>query len=193
MRYSDAEKETSSARRTISRTRQITFVALAAAILCILGPVSIPLPFSPVPISLGLFGIYISVYLLGMKWGTVACLIYILLGLAGLPVFVGFTGGAEKLFGPTGGYIIGYLFAAYLSGFFIDNFEQNRLLHFAGMLLGTAVCYAFGTLLLAHQASMSFSAALLAGVIPFIPGDLAKIVLALVIGPKLRSAVRRIR
>lgn len=177
----------------MNHTKRITFVALSAAVICILSPFTIPLPFSPVPLSLTILTIYLGVYILGMKWGTAACLIYILLGLAGLPVFSGFTGGPSKLFGPTGGYIIGYVLAAVLSGLFIDRFENKRLMHIPGMVLGTAACYLLGTAWLAHQASMSFSAALWAGVIPFIPGDVLKIICAILLGPVLRQAVRTLR
>lgn len=169
--------------------KRIAFIGLAAAIICVLGPLSIPLPFSPVPISLTIFAVYIAVYALGMKWGTVACIVYILLGLVGLPVFSGFTGGAAKLLGPTGGYIIGFLFVALLSGLFIDKFK-NRPMSIVGMVLGTAVCYFFGTVWLAYQAGMTFEAALWAGVIPFIPADAVKIVIAILVGPQLRKALR---
>ncbi len=177
----------------MNQTRRITYVALVAAALCILSPLTIPLPFSPVPLSLTILVIYLGVYVLGMKWGTAACLIYILIGLTGIPVFAGFTGGPAKLFGPTGGYIIGYLFVALFSGLFIDRFETRRLLHIPGMVLGTGVCYLLGTAWLAHQASMSFEAALWAGVIPFLPGDVLKIIAALLLGPVLRRAVRTLR
>lgn len=175
-----------------SRIKKMTFIALAAAFLCVLGPVSVPLPISPVPVSLGLFAIYAAVYSLGMKHGTYAVCIYILLGLIGLPVFSGFAGGAGKLLGPTGGYIIGYVFASAISGYFIDKFENRRLVHAAGMLLGTAVCYFFGTLWLAYQGGMTFETALFAGVIPFIPADCVKIAAAAAVFPKLREALKRI-
>ena len=178
---------------TMRNTKKITFIALSAAVICILGPLSIPLPISPVPLSLTILAIYFGVYILGMKGGTASCAIYILLGLAGLPVFSGFTGGAGKLLGPTGGYIIGYLFVALLSGLLIDRFPQNRGMHFLGMLSGTTVCYLFGTVWLAFQAGMTFTAALFAGVIPFLPADLLKMLLALILGPKLRTAIRKIR
>ena len=181
------------AKMQLTKTKLITFIALAAAIICVVGPLSIPLPISPVPISLTILAIYIAVYALGMKWGLAACVIYILLGLVGLPVFSSFSGGAGKLLGPTRGYILGYVFVAIFAGLFIDKFEKKPWMHVVGMVIGTAVCYAFGTIWLAIQASMTVEAALWAGVIPFIPADLVKIVIALIIGPQLRKAIRRIR
>lgn len=175
-----------------SNTKKLVTTALCAAVICVLGPVSVPLPISPVPVSLALFAIFIAVYALDMRLGAAAVSIYILLGLAGLPVFSGFSGGFGKLAGPTGGYIIGYLFTALISGLFIDRFENKRAMHIIGMAIGTTVCYAFGTAWLAWQGGMSFSAALLAGVIPFIPADCAKIIAAAIIGPKLRRAARNV-
>lgn len=167
--------------------------ALCAALLCVLSPFSIPLPFSPVPISLSILAIYISLYTLGMKWGTVSVLIYILLGLVGIPVFANFTAGPGKLFGPTGGYIIGYIFLALIAGFFIDKFEKKLYMHAIGMLLGVTVCYAFGTAwFLKVMSDYTFAAAMTACVIPFIPADIAKIVLALIFGPIIRKAVKKI-
>lgn len=172
-------------------TKSLAIIGLMTAITCILGPLSIPLPFSPVPISLTNLAIYFAIYVLGMKKGSISYLIYLLIGFVGLPVFSAFSSGPAKLFGPTGGYLIGFLFMALICGFFIDKWFQNYILQFAGMILGTAVCYLFGTLWLAHQANLSFYAALAAGVIPFIPGDLAKIIIALIAGPQIRKRLKK--
>ena len=166
--------------------------ALATAVICILSPFTITLPISPVPVSLSIFAIYIAVYAMGMKWGTVATFLYILIGLVGVPVFSGFSGGAGKILGPTGGYLIGYLFVAFLSGLFIDRWE-NRALHVAGMVLGTASCYLLGTIWLSKASGLEIKAALAAGVIPFLPADAGKIALAVLIGPKLRRALIKFR
>ena len=86
----------------------MALIGLMTAVICVLAPFSLNLPFSPVPISLGTLAIYFVISVLGMKSGTLSVVLYILLGLVGLPVFANFTGGAGKLFGPSGGYIIGY-------------------------------------------------------------------------------------
>ena len=101
--------------------RQLCLIGLFAAIICISAPFSIYLPLSPVPISLATFTIYFCSIVAGMKCGTISVAIYILLGLMGLPVFSGFTGGANRLMGPTGGYLLGYLFMALICGFFVDK------------------------------------------------------------------------
>lgn len=176
---------------TSSKTKSMVTIALMAAVTCILGPLSLSIPVSPVPISFTNLAVYLAIYALGMKRGTVSYLVYMLLGLVGLPVFSAFTGGPGKLFGPTGGYLIGFIFMALICGFAIDKWEASRLFHFVGMVLGTIVCYAFGTAWLAYQAGMSFSAALAAGVIPFIPGDLTKIIICLIVGPVIRSSLKK--
>ncbi len=170
--------------------RQIAVIGLMTAVTCILAPFSIPI--GPVPISLASFSIYISLYVLGMKEGTLSYLMYLLMGLIGLPVFSGFTSGPQKLFGPTGGYLIGFIPMALLAGMVVDHSAKakekawNKVLCFGGMVLGTAVCYILGTAWLAYQANLDWKAALFAGVVPFIPGDLAKMAVAALIGPKIR-------
>lgn len=174
-----------------SKTKSMVIIALMAAVTCILGPLSLAIPISPVPISLTNLAVYFTVYVLDRERGTISYLLYLLIGLVGVPVFSAFTGGPGKLFGPTGGYLIGFIFMAYICGFFIDKWPSKLYMHFIGMVLGTAVCYLFGTVWLAYQAGMGFYAALGAGVIPFIPGDLVKIVIALIAGPVIRKQLRR--
>lgn len=167
--------------------KQLTLSGLMAAVFCLLGPLSLNIPISPVPVSLGMLAIYFVTSVLGMKLGTLSVLAYILLGLAGLPVFTGFTGGAGKLLGPTGGYIIGYIFMALICGFFVDKWGHRLLPEILGMVLGTAVCYLFGTVWLAYQASYTFFQALAAGVLPYIPVDASKLAIALVVGRQVRA------
>ena len=173
------------------KIRTMVQTALATAVICILSPFTIMLPFSPVPVSLSIFAILIAVYALGMKGGIAATALYIMIGFIGIPVFSGFSSGVGKLLSPTGGYIIGYLFVAFLSGIFIDRWE-SRGMHALGMILGIMVCYLFGTLWLAREAVMDYRAALAAGVIPFIPADAVKVAIALFAGPKLKRAVEKI-
>lgn len=167
--------------------KQSALVGLMAAVICILGPLALYIPISPVPISLGMLAIYYAASVLGMKLGTASVLIYILLGLAGAPVFTGFTGGPAKLFGPTGGYIIGYIFTALICGFFVDKFGKKLPLYFLGMVLGTVACYFFGTVWLGFLLNLSFAEALAAGVLPYIPGDLVKLILAMAAGYQVRK------
>lgn len=164
---------------------QIAVIGVMAAVICILAPFS--LPIGPVPISFTNLAIYIALYVLGMKRGTISYLIYLLIGLVGIPVFSGFTGGPQKLFGPTGGYLIGFIPMAVIAGIVIDKCMKKWYFCLLAMIAGTWVCYLFGTAWLAFQANMTFKAALAAGVIPFIIEDLIKMVLALLIGPQIHK------
>lgn len=168
-----------------SKIYKISIIGVMSAIICILGPLSIPIGL--VPISFTNLAIYFILYALGMKKGTISYLVYLMIGFIGIPVFSGFTGGSSKLLGPTGGYIIGFIFMALISGFFIDKYFNKWYLCFVGMVLGTAVCYVFGTAWLSYQAHISLEAAFFAGVVPFIPGDIAKILISVLIGPQIRK------
>ncbi|WP_306480010.1 biotin transporter BioY [Mediterraneibacter sp.] len=174
-------------------TRQLTMIGLMTAVTCILGPLSIPLPFSPVPITLTNFAVFLSIYILGMKHGTISLLIYLALGTIGLPVFSSFSGGLGKLAGPTGGYLFGFIFLALIHGFFMQRFPKKTLASVIGMSLGMTVCYLFGTIWLAVQMNLTFTAALAIGVLPYLIGDAAKIILAAIIGPKLANTIQKIQ
>ena len=152
--------------------QQIAMIAVMTAVTCVLAPLSVPI--GPVPISLTNLVIYFSLFILGTKKGTISYLIYL-------------TSGPGKLFGPTGGYLIGFIPLALIAGYFINHFHNKKALSFLGMILGTAVCYALGTTWLAIQAHMGFQAALMAGVVPFLPGDFIKMILALLIAPQIRK------
>lgn len=169
------------------KTYALTVTALMTAVTCILAPLSVPI--GPVPISLTNFVIYLALYLLDWKSETLSYLVYLLLGLTGLPVFSGFTGGIGKLAGPTGGYIIGFIPMAVIAGILIDHFNQ-RWIQLAGMIVGTAICYAFGTVWFCFQSGYTVSAALAVCVIPFIPADLFKMVIAMIFGTMIRRRLK---
>ena len=171
-------------------TYQLALIGVMTALTCILGPLSIVLPFTPIPISLTNLVIFFSVWLLGWRLGTVSYLVYLLIGLAGLPVFSGFTGGAGKLFGPTGGYLIGFIFMAVIVGIFVE-WQSHWYFRLLGMILGMIVAYLFGTAWLAYVAGMNFQTALGAGVLPFIPGDLAKILVTMLAAPLIETRLKR--
>lgn len=175
------------------RTKQMVLIALMTAVTCVLGPLSIPLPFSPVPISLTNFAIFLAIFVLGMKSGTISFIIYLLLGAIGVPVFSSFRGGLQVLAGPTGGYLIGFIFLALIMGFALDHFDRKLVPTIIGMIIGMAVCYAFGTVWLAKLLSLSFKEGLMMGVIPYLAGDAAKIIIAAIVGPKLYGSTQKIR
>ena len=173
-----------------SSPRRLVLIAMMTAITCILAPLSIPIPVSPVPISLTNLVLLISVYILGWKDASISFIIYLLLGLAGLPVFSGFSGGLGKIAGPTGGYLAGFIFMTVIAGLAVDIFSGKRLPAVIGMALGTAVAYAFETAWLAIQMDLTFISALSIGVLPYLAGDTLKIILAVIAGPMLKKRLR---
>lgn len=186
------DQNTSTARENSNSNAHIRFItttALMTAVICILAPLSIPI--GPVPISLTNLAIYFTMYILDTKRGTIAYLIYLLLGLAGLPIFSNFTGGPQKLFGPTGGYLIGFIPMALITGLVVDRFYKKRILCIIVMEASTWICYLFGSAWLMVSMKITFKAALMAGVIPFIIEDFIKMVLAGIFGPALRDRLRR--
>jgi len=172
-------------------TNKLAIAGLMTSVTCIFGPLCIAIPISPVPISLGLFGILLTTCLLGAQLGTLSCALYLLLGFVGLPVFSGFTSGPGVLMGPTGGYLIGYLFVAALSGLFSHKQKGSPLLQAAGILCGLLLCYGAGSLWLSHSMQIRYSQALLIGVAPYILFDFLKIFLAVWLGSLLRKRLTK--
>lgn len=172
-----------------SKVKRNVLIAVMAAVICVLGPLSIPI--GPVPVSLTNFAIYITLYVLGTRDGTIAYLIYMLIGLVGLPVFSGFTGGPAKLFGPTGGYLIGFIPMAIVAGLVITKFDRKPIPSVIGMFAATWIPYLLGTAWLAFSAHMTFGAAFAVGVTPFVIEDFCKMVVAAIAGPLLYSALNR--
>lgn len=167
----------------------LTLCALMAAVLCILGPVAIPV--GAVPLSLTNFAISLTVCLLGMKWGTVSVAVYLLLGGLGLPVFSGYAGGVGKLAGPTGGYLVGFLFMALIGGFLAEQFAHAAGWSIMGLALGCAADYAFGTVWFMHQMECPFWYAMTVCVFPFALFDAAKIAGAVLLSGVLRRQLIR--
>lgn len=174
-----------------SKTTDIVYIGVFAVLIAICSWISIP---AVVPFTLQTFGVFMAVQTLGGKRGTMAVLIYILLGAAGVPVFAGFSGGIGVLLGSTGGYIIGFVFSALVMWFVQNIFGRKTLVSIISMLLGLFVCYAFGTAwFMAVYARGGSEASLLTVlgwcVIPFIIPDLIKIALAYLVSSRIKKAV----
>ncbi len=168
------------------KTKYLILTGLFAALTAIGAYIYIPLPISPVPITLQMFFTFMAGGLLGKKYGFFSQLIYVLIGAIGLPVFAGGAGGFGVLFGPTGGYVLGFLAAGYIAGFSKDIFVSNLLY----MLLGLIVIYLLGTTRLMMVMQVDFIKALTIGVTPFIIGDLMKVALAAYLSVKLSNYIR---
>lgn len=181
--------------------RNMAFIAVMAALICVAAPWSVPMP-GLVPVSLASFAVYLAGSLLGWKKGTIAVLIYVLLGAVGLPVFSGCAGGLAKLFGVTGGYIVGYIPCALIGGLFVDIFykksvSKNPILNGtwaipAGMIAGTAILYSIGTVWFVIARGVTLEVALASCVVPFLIGDTIKIICATIITIVLRDRLAKI-
>lgn len=164
------------------KAQQMTLCALFAALTALCAQIALPL--GQVPVNLGLLPLLTCAALLPPSAAACTALLYIGMGALGLPVFAGMAGGPGVLIGPTGGYLLGYPVCAALASALI----QRRLHPLAAMALGIVSCYLLGMLWLMHAASLSLSQALLAGVLPFIPGDVIKTLVAHGLAHRLRTA-----
>ena len=177
-------------------THDLVLCALCAAVTCILAPLSVPLA-GEVPISLATFAVLLSGILLGAQFGALSQLIYVLLGSVGVPVFAGWTGGIGITLGVTGGYIIGYIPMAFVAGLIYYRFGRNAsgartyAVMCTSMFLATAVLYIIGTAWFIAQTGMTLPASMAACVIPFLPGDLVKIIAVMLVAPPIEAAVKR--
>lgn len=166
------------------KTKDMCVVALMTALICVAAPFSIPI--GPIPISLATLAVYLAGGVLGWKKGLVAVALYLLIGAVGVPVFSGFSAGLPKLVGVTGGYLIGYLPCAAAIGFGVDRWGSELWVWPVAMVVGTLLCYAVGTAWFMVQTGTGLAGAMASCVIPFLPGDAAKIVVASVLGWELR-------
>jgi biotin transport system substrate-specific component len=152
--------------------------------------VRIPLPFTPVPFTLQTFFVLLSGALLGRKLGTVSQVAYMLLGLTGYQVFTGSQAGPLYLLGPTGGYIVGFIGATFLVGSFLSREKQSWPAVFITLLAADFVILFSGTLWLKLSLSCQPGTAFLLGFLPFIPGDILKVLLATVIYNKIGARIK---
>jgi len=173
-------------------TKDIVLISLSAALMAICSWISVPFT---VPVTLQTFAVFTTVGLLGMKRGTLAVLMYILLGAIGLPVFAGFTGGFGILIGITGGYIIGFIFSALVVGFITKIFGKKTPVLVFSMIAGLLVCYLFGTtwfmyIYAQNSGAVGLTTVLSWCVIPFIIPDAAKIALAVIVVNRVSKYVK---
>lgn len=143
--------------------------------------IAIPLPFTPVPLTLQTLFVILSGAFLGAVEGGASQLSYLILGIAGLPVFAGGAFGLSRLFGPTGGYLIGFVVASYFLGWFLKRENTSWGKTLTGILGALLILYSLGVLQLALVMKVSLQKAFLLGVLPFMPGEAAKMVLAVLI------------
>ena len=172
-------------------TTDIALIALFAAIMAVCSWIMIP---ATVPFTMQTFGVFLAVGLLGGKRGTISIIVYLLLGAVGLPVFSGFTGGIGHILGPTGGYMIGFIFTALIMWLFERLLGKGTRALAVSMALGLVICYAFGTawfisVYTKNTGEIGLMTALGWCVFPYIIPDVIKIILAVVLTRRLRPYV----
>lgn len=171
-------------------TKKITKIGMCAALMAIFSQFSIPLPFTTVPITLQIFGLVIISVIVGAQISTISISIFVFLGAIGLPVFSNFTGGFSAIIGPSGGYIIGFIFMAFLVGYASDS--KNKILLFITSYIGLGIDYIIGIIQLRFVTGMGIQASLIAGVYPFIFKDLLITAVAILIGLKIKRSLNSI-
>jgi biotin transport system substrate-specific component len=170
----------------------ILFVVGGAALVALAAQIRIPLPFTPVPITGQTFAVLLVGTSLGAVRGGASLLLYVALGVAGLPIFTGWNKGLAVLTGATGGYLAGFVVAAALTGFLAERGWDRRFRSSIGaMLTGNVIIYLFGLPWLAAVAGTGFTRTLELGLYPFIPGDMIKLYLAAIALPGAWKLVGR--
>ena len=178
--------------RDNSKVLDLVYIAIGAALIAICSWISIP---TAVPFTLQTFAVFFVLLALGGERGTLATLVYVLLGAVGVPVFAGFSGGIGVLLGNTGGYIIGFLFTGLIYILFTKFFKKSIVMKVVALVIGLAVCYAFGTAWFMHvyvQNSGEVGLLTVLGwcVFPFIIPDLLKLALAVVISKRIETVIK---
>tara|TARA_Y100000588_G_C14195530_1_gene899997 strand:- start:783 stop:1349 length:567 start_codon:yes stop_codon:yes gene_type:complete len=169
------------------KTANIFLIILGSFLIAVLAQISIPLPFSPVPITGQTVGVILVGGLLGANRGAISILCYILEGVSGFPVFAQMNAGIHVLIGPTGGYLWGFVIAAFLIGYLSENgFTSKPFLCFLSCLLATILILVIGTIYLAAY-KVGLNKALVMGFYPFLIGGVVKSILCTIILINLRK------
>ncbi len=170
--------------KTKGRTKNMVLCALFAALMAVLSQIVVPI--GAIPFNLGVLGAFLAGMLLNVFWASASIIVYMLLALVGMPVLAGMQGGPGALFGPTGGFVIGYLAIAFLTSLAIN--KSNKIhMHIFSMAIGLIICYFLGTVYFMFLTQNNLITSLTYCVIPFIIPDIIKLVCAYVLGKNLRK------
>ena len=175
------------------KTLDLIYIAIGAALITVCSWISIPMT---VPFTLQTFAVFATLLILGGYRGTVATVVYVLMGAIGLPVFAGFSGGLAIILGNTGGYILGFIFIGLIYATSIRLFGEKIYVELSALLTGLVVCYAFGTawfmhVYMRHTGTVGLMTVLSWCVFPFVIPDLLKMALAFAVSRRVRSIIRQ--
>ena len=173
-------------------TVDIVYIAIGAALIAVCSWINIP---TTVPFTLQTFAVFLTLLLLGGERGTLATVVYVIMGAIGLPVFSGFKGGAGALLGNTGGYILGFIFMSIVYALIVRFVSDTLLTRIISLMLGLVVCYAFGTgwfmfVYMKNTGPVGVMTVLGWCVIPFIIPDILKLAAAILISKRVKPFIR---
>ncbi len=171
----------------MSEIKPMVYSALFVALIA--SGAFIAIPIGPVPIVMQNLFVLLAGLVLGPLWGLTAICTYLLIGLAGLPVFAGGTAGIGKLFGPTGGYLLSYMPTVWVTAWLSQKFNRTLFGDVVALIAGSVVIFAIGVPWLKFAVSMPWDKAVAAGMLPFLIGDVFKIAIAAAIAPKIRARI----
>ncbi len=176
-----------------TKLKALIYAALFAAVTAVLGIISIPLPFSPVPVSGQSLGIMLAGSILTLRQALYSVLTFVLVGVIGIPVFSGLVGGVGIVIGPRGGYYLGFLIGVAVISMLKGQNNSLWRLALANGIGGIIIVYFFGTLWLSFITGIELEKALTIGALPFIPGDLFKVFAATIIGVAVNKRLTKFR
>ena len=171
----------------------LVYIAIGAALIAVCSWINIP---TAVPFTLQTFAVFFVLLALGGERGTIATVIYVILGAIGVPVFAGFSAGIGVLLGTTGGYIVGFIFMGLIYMLFMKLFKEKLVIKIVALVVGLAVCYLFGSIwfmvvYMHNTGEVGFLAVLGWCVVPFIIPDLLKMALAVVIAKRIEPVLKK--
>jgi biotin transport system substrate-specific component len=166
---------------------KISFIAMMSCFICICAQIAIP--FAGVPFTLQTFAVAFCGYVSGKYHGSLACMIYLSLGAIGLPVFAGFGGSLAFLFGPTGGFLFGFLFLAFFCG--LSSVKSSALFSFSVSFIGLLICHLFGIFWFSYVSNISFIQSFLISSLPFLLKDILSLLFARFLFYKIHQRLPR--
>jgi biotin transport system substrate-specific component len=175
---------------SVEKLRWMVLASLMAALTAVGAYIHVPI--GPVPIVLSTLFVILSGLLLGSRWGLASMALYLLVGAIGIPVFAGGKGGFAHFFGPTGGYLIGYLVSAWITGLISEKANRLLIRDVIAVVIGSLTLYGCGVPWLKIVTQMSWSKALLVGMIPFLIGDAIKASVGVILARSVRPMLNRL-
>jgi len=174
---------------SIEKLRLMVLASLMAALTAVGAYIHVPI--GPVPIVLSTLFVLLAGLLLGSRWGPASMALYLLVGAIGIPVFAGGRGGLAHFFGPTGGYLFGYILSAWITGLISEHSRGLLILEIFAVAVGSLTIYSLGIPWLKVVTQMSWPKTLIVGMVPFLIGDAVKASVALVLARAIRPILHR--